>query len=71
MKDFEKNLENLEEIIEQIENGETLANSLELYKNGIVLIAETADGLNKFASEIEVLRIENGELKVENYTEGI
>ncbi|MCL2575253.1 MAG: exodeoxyribonuclease VII small subunit [Defluviitaleaceae bacterium] len=55
MKDFEKKLQRLDEIIAQIESNETLADALELYKEGIALAAEAGNALNMIDKEIQVL----------------
>ncbi|MCL2753461.1 MAG: exodeoxyribonuclease VII small subunit [Defluviitaleaceae bacterium] len=59
MKDFEKNLKRLDEIVDEIEKNETLSGALSLYKEGIGLLAEASVSLQQFDEEIEIL--EKGE----------
>jgi len=69
MKDFEKNLSRLDEIIARISDGSTLADSLDLYKEGLALVTESADSLNTFESEVKILRLENGEVRFDDFGE--
>ena len=55
MKNFEKNMAKLDEIVQKIEQNATLAESLALYKTGMALAAETAAALNSFEEEITIL----------------
>jgi len=67
MKNFEQNLRRLDEIIGSIDSGASLSDSLELYKEGLGLVVENAAHLNAFEAEVKILKIENGELKIENF----
>ena len=66
---FEKALENLEEIVSSMENGElTLEDSLKAFEKGIKLTRECQGALRDAEQKVRVLLNENGdtaELKVE------
>ena len=67
---FEKALENLEEIVSSMENGElTLEDSLKAFEKGIKLIRECQGALRDAEQKVRVLLNENGDttkLKVED-----
>ena len=67
---FEKALENLEEIVSSMENGElTLEDSLKAFEKGIKLTRECQGALREAEQKVRVLLNENGdttELKVED-----
>ena len=67
MRNFEENLRRLDEIIEHIDEGASLTASLELYKAGLELVTNSAEELSAFEAEIKLLRVENGELKIEKF----
>jgi len=55
--DFEGGIQRLDEIIDQIEGGDTpLEQSLALYKEGIALAADCAAVLNGIEAEVMVLQ---------------
>lgn len=61
---FEKNLEQLEKIVETLEGGTaTLDQSLKAFEKGIKLSKACHDELNKAEKKIEILIKENGEVK--------
>tara|TARA_B100001059_G_C17280690_1_gene308089 strand:- start:206 stop:445 length:240 start_codon:yes stop_codon:yes gene_type:complete len=67
---FEKALENLEEIVSSMENGElTLEDSLKAFEKGIKLTRECQGALRDAEQKVRVLLNESGdteELKVED-----
>ena len=67
---FEKALENLEEIVSSMENGElTLEDSLKVFEKGIKLTRECQGALRDAEQKVRVLLNENGDttkLKVED-----
>lgn len=67
---FEKALENLEEIVSSMENGElTLEDSLKAFEKGIKLTRECQGALRDAEQKVRVLLNENGdtaELRVED-----
>ena len=67
---FEKALENLEEIVSSMENGElTLEDSLKAFEKGIKLTRECQGALRDAEQKVRVLLNENGDttkLKVED-----
>ena len=67
---FEKALENLEEIVSSMENGElTFEDSLKAFEKGIKLTRECQGALRDAEQKVRVLLNENGdttELKVED-----
>ena len=67
---FEKALENLEEIVSSMENGElTLEDSLKAFEKGIKLTRECQGALREAEQKVRVLLNEDGdtaELKVED-----
>jgi exodeoxyribonuclease VII small subunit len=59
-KSFEASLEALEEIVQQLENGDLpLEKSLELFEDGIRLSRQCQDRLNQAERRIEVLLRDN------------
>jgi len=69
MKNFEENLRKLDEIIEFIDQGSALTASLELYKKGMELVADCAADLTAIEAQVKTLRVENGELKIEDFAD--
>lgn len=54
--DFEKSLQRLEEIVENLETGdETLENTLKLYEEGLKMSANCKDALENAKQKITVL----------------
>ncbi len=61
---FEKNLEQLEKIVETLEEGTaTLDQSLKAFEKGIHLSRTCQEELDKAEKKIEILLKENGEIK--------
>jgi len=54
-KSFEESLERLDEIINEIENGAPLDDSVKLYKEGIGLAAALNESLNAYEKEVTEL----------------
>jgi|GEM_PF-4998461 len=67
MKNFENNLQKLDKIIEEIDRGASLTNSLKHYKDGISLVSDCVEDLSAFESEVKILRIEDGKLTLEDF----
>ena len=62
--DFEKALEQLEGIVEDIESGDlSLENSLKSFEKGIKLARQCQEQLSKAELQVQKLIEENGELK--------
>ncbi|NKB35144.1 MAG: exodeoxyribonuclease VII small subunit [Pseudomonadales bacterium] len=60
--DFEKALEELEEIVSSMEDGElTLEDSLQAFETGIKLTRECQTALKKAEQKVQVLINENGD----------
>jgi exodeoxyribonuclease VII small subunit len=54
---FENKIERVEEIIERVESNDTaLEDALSLYKDGIALVKECGEVLQKFEEEVFVLQ---------------
>ncbi|RMH22578.1 MAG: exodeoxyribonuclease VII small subunit [Gammaproteobacteria bacterium] len=65
---FEASLEKLENIIEQLEQGDlSLEQSLELFETGISLTKQCQKSLQRAEKRISVLREKNGELFLTPY----
>ena len=61
---FEKSLEELESIVEDLESGElSLENSLKSFEKGIKLARQCQEQLSKAELQVQKLIEENGELK--------
>lgn len=61
---FEKNLEQLEEIVQSLEEGNgTLDDSLKAFEKGIKLSRSCHKELNKAEKRVEVLLKEDGEIQ--------
>ena len=61
---FEKSLEELEGIVEDLESGElSLENSLKSFEKGIKLARQCQEQLSKAELQVQKLIEENGELK--------
>lgn len=68
--DFETNLENIDEIIEKLENGElTLENSIKEYEKAMKLIKSSSEILDKIEGKIIKVSEENSEIKFEELNE--
>ena len=62
--DFEQALDQLEEIVDDMENGDlTLEESLKAFEQGIKLTRECQSALSKAEQKIQKLVEENGQLK--------
>jgi len=62
--DFEQALDQLEEIVEDMENGDlTLEESLKAFEQGIKLTRECQTALSEAEQKVQMLIEENGELK--------
>ncbi|ADI74593.1 exodeoxyribonuclease VII, small subunit [Methanohalobium evestigatum Z-7303] len=67
---FEDSLEELEQIVKQLENGDlTLDESLETFEYGIKLVQKCNSKINMAEKKIEELIEENSELKTKQFTE--
>lgn len=61
---FEKNLEQLEKVVQSLEEGSaTLDQSLKAFEKGIKLSKACHEELNQAEKKIEILLKENGEIK--------
>ena len=61
---FEKNLEQLEKIVQSLEDGtSTLDQSLKAFEKGVNLSRICQEELDKAEKKIEILLKENGEIK--------
>lgn len=62
--DFEEALDQLEELVEDMENGDlTLEESLKAFEQGIKLTRECQSALSKAEQKVQLLIEENGKLK--------
>jgi exodeoxyribonuclease VII small subunit len=62
--DFEQALDQLEELVEDMENGDlTLEESLKAFEEGIKLTRECQTALSEAEQKVQMLIEENGELK--------
>lgn len=62
--DFEQALDQLEELVEDMENGDlTLEESLKAFEQGIKLTRECQTALSEAEQKVQMLIEENGELK--------
>lgn len=65
---FEKSLEKLEAIVEQLEDGDlSLENSLKAFEEGIKLTRECQTALKDAEQKVRVLIEKNGELYAEDF----
>jgi exodeoxyribonuclease VII small subunit len=68
---FEKSLETLETIVEELESGElTLDEALKRYERGMAAYKECTETLAAAEKRIEVLLKESGEFKTEPFETG-
>lgn len=66
--DFEKALENLEQLVTSMEDGElSLEESLKAFEKGIKLTRECQSALQKAEQKVQMLISENGETKVVDF----
>ena len=69
--DFEKALEQLEGIVEDLESGDlSLENSLKSFEKGIKLARQCQEQLSKAELQVQKLIEENGELKASPLKDG-
>lgn len=62
--DFEEALDQLEELVEELENGDlTLEESLKAFEQGIKLTRECQSALTQAEQKVQMLIEENGKLK--------
>jgi exodeoxyribonuclease VII small subunit len=62
--DFENALDQLEELVEDMENGDlTLEESLKAFEEGIKLTRECQSALSQAEQKVQMLITENGKLK--------
>lgn len=62
--DFEEALDQLEELVEDMENGDlTLEESLKAFEQGIKLTRECQSALSQVEQKVQLLIEENGKLK--------
>ncbi len=63
--DFEESLDQLEELVEDMENGDlTLEESLKAFEQGIKLTRECQGALSQAEQKVQMLIEENGQLNV-------
>ena len=68
--DFEKSLNDLEHLVEQMETGElSLEDSLKAFEKGIKLTRECQQALVEAEQKVELLLEENGELTSEEFAD--
>ncbi|MBE9504521.1 MAG: exodeoxyribonuclease VII small subunit [Proteobacteria bacterium] len=67
---FEKDLENLEDIVARLESEEvSLEDSMKLYEEGVKLARLCSEKLDKAEKKVEILsKDKNGAIKVEPFT---
>ncbi len=67
---FEKDLENLEDIVARLESEEvSLEDSMKLYEEGVKLARLCSEKLDKAEKKVEILsKDKNGDIKVEPFT---
>jgi len=69
--DFEKALENLEQLVTSMEDGDlSLEDSLKAFEKGIKLTRECQSALQKAEQKVQMLISENGETKVVDFEQG-
>ena len=70
-KPFEESLERLEAIINEIESGASLENSVKLYKEGAALIITLNETLNTYENEVtELIKTMDGTFSEKPFTPG-
>jgi exodeoxyribonuclease VII small subunit len=63
--DFEKSLVELENLVEQMEQGDlTLENSLQYFENGIKLVRTCQEALQRAEQKVEKLLEKNGRIEI-------
>ncbi len=63
---FEKNLENIDEIISKIENGElSLNDSIKEYEKAMKLIKDSSEILNEAEGKLYKVMEKNGDINIE------
>lgn len=68
---FEKALDQLEELVEDMENGDlTLEESLKSFEKGIKLTRDCQTALSQAEQKVQILLEQNGELVTEDFDEG-
>ena len=68
---FEKALDQLEELVEDMENGDlTLEESLKSFEKGIKLTRDCQAALTQAEQKVQILLEKNGELIAEEFNEG-
>ena len=68
---FEKSLENIDEIIEKLENGDlTLEDSIKEYEKAMKYIKSASDIINSAEGKIVKVIEKNGEIELENFEGG-
>lgn len=68
---FEKALDQLEELVEDMENGDlTLEESLKSFEKGIKLTRDCQTALSQAEQKVQILLEQNGELITEDFNEG-
>ncbi len=68
--DFEKALDQLEQLVEQMEEGElSLEDSLKAFEKGVKLTRDCQGALNEAQQKVELLLEENGELSSEPFAD--
>jgi exodeoxyribonuclease VII small subunit len=70
LPDFEAALTELEKIVEKMESGEqSLEEALKAFQRGIELARTCQQGLKEAEQRVEKLLAENGEARIEPYTD--
>lgn len=68
---FEKALDQLEELVEDMENGDlTLEESLKSFEKGIKLTRDCQTALSQAEQKVQILLEQSGELVAEDFNEG-
>ena len=69
--DFEKALENLEQLVTAMEDGDlNLEESLEAFEKGIKLTRECQSALQQAEQKVQMLISENGDTKIVDFEQG-
>ena len=65
---FEENLKQLDDIVEKLESGEVdLEKSVELYEKGMILKNQCESKLKRIETQIKKIKIENNQIKKEDF----
>lgn len=68
--DFEKSLENLEQVVEKLESGElSLEESLKLFEQGIKLTRQCQQALQKAEEKVTILTQQNSDWLIDSEEE--